>query len=200
MSAINSHRHRWRVIDLVVVSVLGSIFGIVYWAWNQLWAISTPLFAFPPTHSVAYGVWMLPQVIAMMLVRRPGAAIFGSMSAVIVSAFLGNAFGLTVLLYGLVQGLLAELVFAIFRYKIFNWFTAGLATALAAAGGTTLDVTLYYPFWTSDWKVLYILIGAASSFILGALFTPFLIRRLSNAGALDGLPAGRAATTAEVTA
>lgn len=191
------HRYRWRVVDLVAVAVLGSVFGIVYWAWDQLWVITTPIFAFPPAHSVAYGVWMLPQVIAAMLVRRPGAAMFGSMSAVIVSAFMGNVFGLTVLLYGVVQGGLAEIVFAIWRYRYFNWFTAGLATGLAAVGGTTLDVVLYYPFWADSWKISYIAIGGISSFVLGALFAPFVIRRLAAAGALDGLPAGRTAAVKE---
>lgn len=187
-------KYRWRVIDLVVVAVLGSVFGIVYWAWDQLWVMTTPLFLFfPPAHSLAYGVWMLPQVIAEMLVRRPGAAMFGSMSAVIVSAFMGNVFGLTVLLYGVVQGGAAEAVFALGRYRIFNWFTAGLATSLAAIGGTTLDVLLYYPDWTSPWKIAYIAIGGVSSFILGAAFAPFVVRRLAAAGALDGLPAGRVA-------
>lgn len=189
---------RWRVNDLVVVAVLGSVFGVVYWAWDQLWTITTPLFAFPPAHACMYGVWMLPQVIAVMLVRRPGAALFGSMSAVIVSAFLGNVFGLTVLLYGVVQGGLAEIVFATFRYRVYNWFTAGMATALAAVGGTTLDVLLYYPFWTASWKAWYIGIAAGSSFVLGAVFVTFLVRQLASAGALDGLPAGRAAAISEI--
>ena len=191
------HRYRWRVVDLVAVAVLGSVFGIVYWAWDQLWVITTPIFAFPPAHSMAYGVWMLPQVIAAMLVRRPGAAMFGSMSAVIVSAFMGNVFGLTVLLYGVVQGGLAEVVFAAWRYRRFNWFTAGLATGLAAVGGTFLDVVLYYPLWDDPWKYAYIIIGGLSSFVLGALLAPFVIRRLAATGALDGLPAGRTAAIKE---
>lgn len=194
-------KNNWRVVDLVTVSVLGSTFGVVYWAWNQLWLVSTPLFLFfPPAQAIGYGVWMLPQVMAMMLVRRRGAALFGSMSAVIVSAFLGNVFGLTVLLYGLVQGGLAESVFAVTRYRVFNWFTAGLATGFAAVGGTTLDVLIYYPFWTEQWKFTYIAIGGCASFVMGALLAPFIVRRLASAGALDGLAAGRTATPAELPA
>ncbi len=186
------HR-KWRVLDLVVVSVIGSTFGVVYWAWNQIWLVTAPLFiAFPPAQAVLYGTWMLPQVLAGFLVRRPGAALFGAMMAVIVSSFLGNVFGLTVLIYGLVQGLAAEAVFAMTRYRAWNWATAGLATGLAAAAGTSLDVTLYYPFWEASWKVTYILVGAGSGFLLGALFVPFIVSRLAAAGALAGLPASRA--------
>ena len=190
-------RHRWRVVDLVAVAVLGSTFGVVYWAWNQLWLVTTPIFTvFPPAQTVFYGVWMLPQVMAGMLVRRPGAALFGSMTAVIVSAFMGNAFGLTVLLYGLVQGGAAELVFALTLYRSWNWLTAGLAAGLAGVCGTTLDVILYFPFFTEAWKIAYVGIGGMSSFLLGAIFAPLVVRRLASAGALDGLPAGRAAAEA----
>lgn len=185
---------RWTVVDLVVVAVIGSAFGVVYWAWNQLWLFTTPLFiAFPPGQAVLYGVWMLPQVLAAFVVRRSGAAVFAAMAAVIVSAFLGNVFGLTVLIYGLVQGAAAELVFAICRYRVWNRLTAGLATMLAALAGTCLDVVLYYPFWAGGWKITYLAAGAASGLVLGSTFVPTIVRRLAGAGVLEGLPAQTAA-------
>ncbi len=185
---------RWAVVDLVVVAVIGSAFGVVYWAWNQLWLLSAPFFiAFPPAQAVLYGVWMLPAVLAAFLVRRPGAAVFGSMAAVIVSAFLGNVFGLTVLIYGLAQGGTSELVLALNRYRHWGWLTAGLATMLAALAGTGLDVTLYYPFWADEWKLSYLIIGGCSGLILGAVFVPLMVRRLAGAGVLEGLPAQQAA-------
>ena len=39
----------WRTVDLVVTAVLGVAFGVVFWAWNALWAAATPAFlAIPP--------------------------------------------------------------------------------------------------------------------------------------------------------
>lgn len=179
-------RYRWRTVDLVTIAVLGSAFGVIYWAWNQVWAITTPLFvAFPPAQALLYGVWMLPQVIAMLIVRRPGAALFASMAAVIVSTLLGNAFGLTMLFYGVAQGLAVELVFAVTRYRHFAWPLAGLGTALACAAGTTLDTVLYYPFWVDQWKLAYIACGVVGGFVLGSLVAPLVVRRLAKAGALD---------------
>lgn len=183
---------RWRVVDLVVVAVLGTTFGVVYWALDQLWTITAPLFiAFPPAQAVTYGLWMLPQVLAAMIIRRRGAALFGSMSAVIVSVFMGNAFGLTVLIYGVVQGLATEAVFALGRYRWWTWLAAGLATALATFCGTFLDILLYYPFWVTSWKLAYVLIGCTGGFVLGAVIAPLVVRRLGAAGVLDGLPSGR---------
>ena len=178
-------RYRWRTVDLVTIAVLGSAFGVVYWAWNQIWVVTTPLFvAFPPAQALLYGVWMLPQVIAMLIIRRPGAALFASMAAVIVSTLLGNAFGLTMLFYGIAQGLAVELVFAVARYRRFGWPLAGLGTALACAAGTTLDTVLYYPFWVDQWKLAYIGCGVLGGFVLGSLVAPFVVRRLRRAEVL----------------
>lgn len=201
MIARSSRYARWRVSDLVVVAVLGASFGVVYWAWNQLWLLTAPLFVvFPPAQAVLYGVWMLPAVLAGYLIRRPGAAVLGSITATVVSAFLGNVFGLTVLIYGLVQGVAAESVFAGTRYRVWNWFTAGLATGFAAACGTTLDVTLYYPFWTLSEKLTYVGLGAAGAFALGAWLVPLLTRRMAAAGVLDSLPSGRSAPIVDASA
>lgn len=179
------------MVDLVAISVLGSVFGVVYWAWNQVWALTMPLFViFPPAQASLYGVWMLPQVLAAMIIRRPGAALFASLAAVIVSTLLGNAFGLTMLLYGVVQGLAVELVFAVTRFRVFNAWTAGLGTALACASGTYLDTMLYYPFWDPQFKLAYIAFGIVGGFILGVLVAPFVVKRLARAGSLSGLAAG----------
>src|SRR5689334_7475103 len=79
--------NRWRTVDIVVTAVLGVAFGVVFWAWNLLWAATGTAFtAFPPAQAFMYGVWLLPAVVAPMIVRKPGAAIFAETIAAIVSA------------------------------------------------------------------------------------------------------------------
>lgn len=180
---------RWRVVDLVVVAVIGVAFGVVYWAWNQLWLITSPLFvAFPPAQASLYGVWLLPPTLAAFVVRRSKAAIFGGLSAAIVSMFLGNVWGLTVIFYGFVQGLIPELVFAVTRYRVWNWVTAGIATMLAAGAAATLDLTLFYPLWQTGWKSAYAIICMASGLVMGAVLVPLLLGRLRRTGVLDEMP------------
>ena len=44
---------RWRTVDIVVASVLGVAFGVVFWAWNILWNATTATFAgFPPSQAL----------------------------------------------------------------------------------------------------------------------------------------------------
>ena len=83
--------NRWRTVDIVVTAVLGVAFGVVFWAWNLLWAATGTAFtAFPPAQAVMYGVWLLPAVLAPLIIRKPGAALFAEMVAAGVSALIGS--------------------------------------------------------------------------------------------------------------
>src|SRR5829696_7251109 len=85
---------RWRTVDIVVTAVIGVAFGIVFWAWGLLWTgLDAAFTAFPPGQAVMYGVWLLPAVLAPLIVRKPGAALFAETVAAIVSALLGAQWG-----------------------------------------------------------------------------------------------------------
>jgi hypothetical protein len=52
---------RWRTVDIVVASVIGVAFGVVFWGWASLWNVLAPAFAgFPPAQAVIYGMWLVP--------------------------------------------------------------------------------------------------------------------------------------------
>src|SRR3712207_888810 len=161
---------RWRTVDIVVTAVLGVAFGVVFWAWNLLWAVTDPAFAaFPPGQAVMYGVWLIPAVLAPLIVRKPGAALFAELIAATVSALLGSAWGTLTIVYGLLQGLAGEPGFAAFRYRRFGWPQALLAGALAGGMAAVLDLINYYPDWTAGWKSLYVaLVVASTTVIAGA--------------------------------
>ena len=96
---------RWRTRDIVVAAVIGVAFGVVFWAWGLIYAAAEPLFAFaPPLRDVMYGVWLIPAVLAPLVIRKPGAALFAEMVAAVVSALLGTVWSIDVLLSGFLQG------------------------------------------------------------------------------------------------
>ena len=130
----------WRTVDLVVTAVLGVAFGVVFWAWNTLWVALDPAFkAFPPGQAFMYGVWLVPGVLAMLVVRKPGAAIFAMVLASTVSALLGSQWGTQVIWYGVLEGLAPELVFLAFRYRRFALPVALMAGAAAGLTAFGLD-------------------------------------------------------------
>jgi len=54
----------WRTVDVVVAAVIAVAFGVVFWAWNLLYAATGSAFTFlPPLQGLMYGVWLLPGVL-----------------------------------------------------------------------------------------------------------------------------------------
>ena len=184
---------RWRTVDIVVTAVLGVAFGVVFWAWNLLWAaVGTAFTAFPPGPAFMYGVWLLPAVLAPLVVRKPGAGLFAELIAAIVSALLGSAWGSIVLLYGLLQGAAGEAGYAAFGYRRYGWPQALLSALCAGAMAAVLDIVNYYADWSGGWKTSYVLLVVASTTVIAGLGALALRRSLGATGALSAFPAGSA--------
>jgi energy-coupling factor transport system substrate-specific component len=183
---------RWRTVDIVVTAVLGVAFGVVFWAWNLLWGATSAAFtAFPPAQAMLYGVWLLPAVVAPLIVRKPGAAIFAELIASIVSALLGAQWGAQVVWYGLLEGLAGELGFALFAYRRFGRVQALVSAVLAGAMAAVLDLIFYWAFWAGTWKATYVAVVVASTFVIAGVVGPLLVRALARTGALSSFAAGR---------
>jgi energy-coupling factor transport system substrate-specific component len=182
----------WRTVDIVVTAVLAVAFGIVFWAWGLLWNATGAAFtAFPPAQAFMYGIWLVPGVLAMLVVRKPGAAVFAMVLASTVSALLGSAWGTQVIWYGLLEGLAPELVFLAVRYRRFGLSVALTAAAAAGLTAFALDWFYYYRDWSAGWLTVYAVILTASSVVIAGLGSWYLVRRLAATGVLDALPSGR---------
>jgi len=191
MTTVTGERAGWRLVDVVVAAVLAVAFGAVFQLWNLLWAGLGPAFsAFPPLQGFMYGVWMLPAVVVPMVVRRRGAALFGEVMAAVVSALFGAPWGLLTVVYGLMQGGAAELVFALGLYRVWGLPIALVAGAAAGAAGALLDLVLYYPDWASGWQLVYALLVIPSAALIAGLGGWLLVRALARTGVLATFPSG----------
>jgi energy-coupling factor transport system substrate-specific component len=183
---------RWRTVDIVVASSIAVAFGVVFWAWGQLWNTTTAAFAgFPPAQGVMYGVWLLPGVLGALVIRKPGAAIYTMVVASLVSAFLGTPWGLQVVVYGLVEGAAPELVFAFLAYASWRLPTAIVAGAVAGASAALLDIVFYYPDWSGAWQLTYTGVLMLSSAVIAGVGGWLLVRALAGTGVLAPFAAGR---------
>jgi energy-coupling factor transport system substrate-specific component len=183
-------RH-WRTVDAVVAAVLGVAFGVVFAGWNALWNALQPAFVgFPPAQGVMYGLWMLPGVLGMLVIRKPGAALFTELVASLVSMLFGG-WGLTILIWGFFEGLLPELVFAAFAYRRFATNIAALAGASAGLIAAILDTVYYYPQWAVGWKLVYGVLLVVSSAVIGGLGGVALVKSLRRTGVLSPFASGR---------
>lgn len=182
----------WRTVDIVVASVVSVAFGVVFVAWNALYAITEPLFvALPPAQAILYGIWLLPGVLVGLIVRRPGAAFFGGVVSASVSALIGSQWGLDAVVSGALQGGGAELAFALGAYRAWNLPFAVLAGVLAGIGATIHDVAVYYPDTGIEFWLVYGLAAVISGALLAGVGAWYLVRAMAAAGVLGQFPAGR---------
>jgi energy-coupling factor transport system substrate-specific component len=182
----------WRTVDIVVASSIAAAFGVIFWAWGQLWNTAQPAFTgFPPAQGFMYGVWLLPGVLGALIIRKPGAALYTELVASIISAFLGTAWGLQVVLYGLVEGAAPELVFAFLLYRSWKLPAALAAGAVAGVAAALLDLAFYYTDWSGGWKLSYTLLLAASSLVVAGVGSWLLVRALAKTGVLAPFASGR---------
>jgi energy-coupling factor transport system substrate-specific component len=188
MTTWTQSREGWRIVDIVVAAVLAVAFGAVFQAWNLWWNATE--FIFPPIRGTVYGMWMVPAVLIPLIVRRPGAALIGEAMAAAVSMVFGAPWGLLTLVYGLVQGAGAELIFAFGLYRSWSLPVALLAGAAAGLGGALLDLAFYYPEWGADWQILYSSIVVVSSGLIAGLGSWLLVRALARTGVLSAFPSG----------
>ena len=185
--------YRWRTIDIVIASIIAVAFGVIFWAWNIVWGATESAFAFfPPAQTLLYGVWLIPAVLAGLIIRKPGAALFTETVAATISALLGAKWGATVIPQGLVQGLGAELAFAALFYRSWKLPAAVLAGLLTGVSAAVFDFFAWnaaYDLW--DYRIPYALLTIASSTIIAGLGSWALVRALAPTGVLDRFASGR---------
>jgi energy-coupling factor transport system substrate-specific component len=182
----------WRTVDIVVAAAISVAFGVAFLAWNGLAVLTAPAFAFlPPAQAILNGLWLLPAVLVGLIVRRPGAAFFGGFVAAAVSVVLGSIYGVDALVSGLVQGVGAEIGFAVGLYRRWTLPFAMLSGALAGLAATIHDVPIYYRGAGADVWLVYGIASVASGAILAGIGAWLLVRALVRTGVLREFAVGR---------
>ncbi|MEM3981164.1 MAG: ECF transporter S component [Thermofilum sp.] len=189
-------RHlRMTVVETTFIAVLSAIVGAVFLFWsNVVWDLAklTLGLLFTP---VIYGMWFIGGTLSAYIVRKPGAAVLGETLSAIFELVYGTQFASTVLLYGLMQGLMSEAVFASSRYRRWGWGTmlaAGAAPALWAAPADTILYGITAPL-TPEQRIVFWLLYFISGALLAGLLVKVLVDYVAkNSSLLDTFAAGRA--------
>ncbi|MGB3351795.1 MAG: ECF transporter S component [Mycobacterium sp.] len=196
----NDHRppNRWRVVDIVVASVLAVAAGLVFVFWNIASnPLSAPLIALlPGLQGLVGGGWLFAGVLTALVIRKPGAALYGELVAATVSALVGNQWGVMTIESGLVQGLGAELVFAVFLYRRWNLPVAVLSGAVAGLALAINELIIYYPGSTTAFAVIFTVSAVVSGALIAGVLSWFVVRGLAKTGALSRFDSGRVTSPA----
>ncbi|WJY88927.1 ECF transporter S component [Corynebacterium confusum] len=188
------NRLHWRVVDIVVASILGVACGLIFLLWNTVgyaWFMAMDSLT-PGLGGLATGIWLLGGVIGGLVIRKPGAAIFVEVLAASVSAALGSQWGIETLYSGLAQGLGVEIVLAIFAYRNFKLPVAALSGIGAGIGAFILELFTSANLAKSlEFNLIYLSCLMISGAILAGVLGYYLVRALARTGALDRFAVGR---------
>ncbi|MGO1200043.1 MAG: ECF transporter S component [Dermabacteraceae bacterium] len=188
-TASTTGRSRLTLREIVLVVVLGVVFGFLYWvfvqAWNALAIAMGP--AGDLAQHVLFGSWLLVGPIALAILRRPGVGILAEMLAAIIEVvFLGSPVGPLLVLSGALQP------FALTRYRRFGWGVFAASGALGA--GLVFFWTAYRMGWYGqDLLALRLGMQVLSGIVLGGLLARVIVRALKRTGVLANFAIGTAA-------
>ncbi|MCX6502569.1 MAG: ECF transporter S component [Microbacterium sp.] len=194
-SVNTASRFRWRVVDIVVASVIGVAAGVIFWVWGQAWTpLSTVLAFLPGLEGLLSGGWLFAGVLGGLVIRKPGAALYTEIVAAVVSMAVGTQWGFLTFAWGVVEGLGAELGFALFLYANFKLLPALVSGALAGLAAALLDTNFSsIAAYDVGPRAIYFVSAVVSGILLAGLVSWLLVRALAATGALDRFAAGREA-------
>ncbi|KRA26119.1 hypothetical protein ASD65_14760 [Microbacterium sp. Root61] len=185
---------RWRVVDIVVASVIGVASGLIFLLWNIGYlgpkAILEPLL--PGLQGLLDGPWLFAGVLGALIIRKPGAAIYTEVLAAVVSALIGNQWGgFLTLEAGFIQGLGAEAIFLLFFYRRWSLPVAILAGAGAALAGGINNLLLWYAGADVTFTVVYLASTVVSGAVIAGGLSWVLARGIAATGALNRFASGQ---------
>lgn len=189
----------WPLRELVMIAVLGVVFGFLYWALVQAWGgLRVVMGPFGDlAQNVLIGGWMVVAPLAIYIVRRPGAGVVAEvLGAFVEFAFLGSPVGPLLLLTGIIQGAGAELPFTLTRYRRYSW-TVFVAAGLSAAAFSFVYATIRFGWLGQDWLLLRLVFHLLSGLLLTGVLARLIGDGLLRTGVLDDYPIGRAARRAQ---
>ncbi|MDD9207295.1 ECF transporter S component [Georgenia sp. 10Sc9-8] len=184
----------WQLKDLVLMVVLGVVFGFAYWvlvqAWNGLGIAMGP--AGDLSQHVLFGGWLLVAPIAIAIIRRPLAGVIAEILASVVEVvFLGSPVGPVLVISAAIQGIGSELPFALTGYRRFGWGVFA-ASGLLGAGLVFFFSAFREGWYGQDILELRLAVQLLSGIVLGGLLAKVIVDALARTGVVDNFAIGRA--------
>ncbi|MBT1176692.1 ECF transporter S component [Bifidobacterium callimiconis] len=192
---------RWRVVDIVVASIIAVASGVIFAGWDLIYKIPTTALdaILPGFNGLVCAFWLFAGPLAAIIVRKPGAAIYAELIAACIEYIIGagGVFGISgSIIIGLVQGVFAEIIFFIVRYRKWNVLTATLSGLLSGFGNYLFE---FSPFGSrvgigffSTYGLSYLVTTLISGAVIAGLLMWFVQRAIAATGVLDRFESGRA--------
>lgn len=175
----------WKTLEVILTANLALVFGLLFLGWAIVWELVKPLnTVLPGLRDLFYGFWFIASIVAAYIIRKPGAALAAETLAALAEFLAGGEWGLTILISGLVQGAMAELVFAAVRHERYSLPVLAVAGAAAGVGSLIVDYLFWYSTLTAGVLVVMLIARVISGAILAGWLGKVIGDGLDRAGAL----------------
>ena len=169
---------------------------MIYWAASLLSSWIFPLMTaiLPGMAALLHGIFYFPCTLSLLILRKPGAAVYVGIVSVLVEILPGNAYnGPMIFVQAIVEALCAELAFGMFRYRRWTLGATILGGVLIALAYNAFLLAFYYQGVSllSPRGIIGTICELISGVVLAGLTSWFLFRAIGRTGALDRLASGR---------
>lgn len=173
------------ISEITFITVISSAMGVLWCLYGFIYSALAPLLQVFAIDNLLSGVWLIGGVFFGYIIRRPGSALLGEVVASVVQAFISK-WGISSIIYGVIQGLGVEIVFLIFAYKNWSWLSIILASIMTALFGFMLN---YFWFGYFKLSLTFNMLEFTSSIISGVIFagilTKLIVDQLAKTGVLN---------------
>lgn len=172
---------RYQLKDIILLALIGIIFGVIYFAagflYNGLTLALTPVGLGPVANDLTMGLWCMAGPLAGFLLKRPGAAFLGEFLGATGEMLIGGQWGAATLISGVVQGIATELGFTFTGYRFYNWVTIMMTTI------TTTLVTFGWDWFKNGYSHFafpILMICLLARFLSTGFFGGILVKLIDN--------------------
>ncbi|KAA8829125.1 MULTISPECIES: ECF transporter S component [Bifidobacterium] len=198
--AVAKANYKWRVVDIVVASIVAVASGVIFAGWDLIYKIPTTALdaVLPGFSGLVCAFWLFAGPLAGLIVRKPGAAIYAELVAACIEYIIGagNVFGISgSIIIGLVQGVFAELAFVLVLYRKWNPLIATLSGLLAGLGNYLYEFSPFGGYvgigYFSTYGLCYLVTTLISGAVIAGVLMWYVHRAIAATGVLDRFESGR---------
>ena len=104
-----AQRNGLTLTDILITVVIALVFAVIYSLWGGIYTILQPIGLH--LNELVYGMWFIAAIVAYLVIRKPGVALIAEFAAASGETIVLLQFDISLIMYGLIQGLACELIF-----------------------------------------------------------------------------------------
>lgn len=170
--------------EIVIIAMVGAVLGVLFMFLDTIYGTISTILG-PVLTNLTFGIYALTALLPMVIVRKPGAGLLGSLIGAVANLLAGSPYGINIIVAGLLQGIGCEVGFYLGRYKL-NVITLILSGIFITLFVTTRD---YFMFGLNALPTLIlaltIIVRLISTSFIGGYISRAIERGLQKTGVLQ---------------